>query len=413
MTSLKRNRLGPVLAAIVFGIAFAGPAQSFAQSNAQPSLNDASANGALAVFRDFSKYPPESRPLNTTNWDLLHPWATDTSSLPMVPQQIMRQVDSLRASGLPEEEVLRLVSVPSSLPKYQFEVNKTILAGIQDELRARLIVTPTPQSRLPFQIHVTRAEVIGDSDFGSLHLGTVPFSCEANAAVCTFLWKAPSPQKQYWGGLQLEVTVTIEGAADEFVVRQPFYSSPMTAGKFTGSFQEKIVNGSLVIEAGVEVQRRMACFVSANLFSADKEVPTHHVERRMMVDPSMKTIEFNFFGKIFRDFGHEGVFRLQDLKAQCENLPYPPEWFLDSIAHQAELQEFQNHPPATKEPSRIYFQYNNYTYTTNRYPNNIFAYQEWQSPERTRKLEALKKAASDLDNPAMEGRKRQLQQQSR
>ena len=131
----------------------------------------------------------------------------------------------------------------------------------------------------------------------------------------------------------------------------------------------------------------------------------------MIVDPSMKTIEFNFFGKIFRDFGYEGVFRLQDLKAQCENLPYPPEWFLDSIAHQAELQDFQNRPPATKEPSRIYFAYNNFTYTTRSYPNNIFADQEWQSPERTRKLEALKKAAAELNNPAMEERKRQLPQQ--
>jgi hypothetical protein len=413
MTSFKKNRLGPILAGIVFTFAIARPAQSFAQTNAQPSLNDASGNGAVAVFKDFAKYPPESRPLNTSNWDLLHPWATDTSSLPMVPQQIMRQVDSLRASGLPEEEVLRAVPIPSSLPKYEFEMNKTILAGIhnEDELRARLTVTPTPGSSLPLRIHVTRAEIIGDSDFGSPNLGTAPFSCEANAPVCTFQWKAQSTQKQFWGALELEVTVTIEGGADEFVVRQSFYSSPMTAGRFTGSFQEKIENGSLVIAAGVEVQKRMACFVSANLFSADKEVPTHHVERRMIVDPSMKTVEFNFFGKIFRDFGHEGVFRLQDLKAQCENLPYPPEWFLDSIAHQAELLDFQNHPPATKEPSRIYFQYNNFTYTTHRYPNSVFADQEWQSPERTRKLEALKKAAAELSNPAMEERKRQLQQQ--
>ena len=25
----------------------------------------------------------------------------------------------------------------------------------------------------------------------------------------------------------------------------------------------------------------------------------------------------------------KGEFRLQDLKAQCENLHYPPEWFMD------------------------------------------------------------------------------------
>ncbi len=96
----------------------------------------------------------------------------------------------------------------------------------------------------------------------------------------------------------------------------------------------------------------------------------------MIVDPSMKTISFTFFGKIFRDFGHEGTFRLQDLKAQCENLAYPPEWFLDSVAHQAELQSFQSKASTVKEPSRIYFEYNNYTYTTRRYTSAAFSDRE-------------------------------------
>ncbi|HWZ43186.1 MAG TPA: hypothetical protein VNW97_06900, partial [Candidatus Saccharimonadales bacterium] len=141
------------------------------------------------------------------------------------------------------------------------------------------------------------------------------------------------------------------------------------------------------------------------LYSVDRGVPTHHVERRMIVDPSMKTVAFTFFGKIFRDFGHEGAFRLQDLKAQCENLAYPPEWFLDSVAHQTELQEFQNKPPASQEPSRIYFAYNDYSYTTHRYLSSAFSDLEWQSPEKLRKLEMLRKAAGELDNPAMEQRK--------
>lgn len=405
MIKISRNQLICTLAGLLL---FAMVQSSVSRAQSQPSLNDASPQGSLSIYKDYTKYPPDSRPLNTSNWDLLHPWLTETSSLPMIPTKVARQMDSLRTAGLPPDEAWRSVALPP-LPRYQFEMNKTILAGTQDELKARLTVTPAPGSNAPLRIHITQSELIGDEAFGSPHLGAVPFTCNAGEPICTFQWKAPSAQTKYWGTLELTVTIAVENTADDFVIRQPFYSSPNVAGKFTGQFQERIDNGSLVIEAGVQVQKRMACFVSANLFSADKEIPTHHAERRMIVDPSMKTIAFIFFGKIFRDSGHEGAFLLQDLKAQCENLAYPPEWFMDSAAHQVELQAFQNNPPATREPTRIYFAFNNFTYTTRRYAGATFSSQEWQSPESARKLNALKNAAQELNDPAKEMQKRELQ----
>jgi hypothetical protein len=121
----------------------------------------------------------------------------------------------------------------------------------------------------------------------------------------------------------------------------------------------------------------------------------------------MKSISFTFFGKIFRDYGYEGVFRLQDMKAQCENLPYPPEWFMDSLAHQAELQAFQDNHQTTMEPTRIYFEYSEYSYMTHRYASADFSDQAWQSPEKTSKLDVLKKVAAELDDPALQVRKQQ------
>lgn len=418
MRQASKRNLTPGLAALALCLQILAGVSANAQAKAAKNIgpqnessqtqvfNDPSGKAAVGIFKNFMQYPPESRPLDASNWDLLHPWSTDSVPLPMIPRQTMLQVDALRASGMSDEEALRSVTIPSSLPKYQFELNKSILAGTKDELKARLSLIPSQSS--PLRMHIIDAQLIGDEDFGAPNLGRVPFSCDT-ATTCTFQWKAPAAQKQYWGALLLVVTAAADGMADDFVIRQPFYSSPMVAGRFTGRFQERIENGSLVIDAGVEVQRRMACFVSANLFSVDKANPTHHAERRMIVDPSMKTISFTFFGKIFRDFGHQGTFRLQDLKAQCENLAYPPEWFLDSVSHQAELQDFQNQAPTVKEPSRIYFEYNNFSYATHRYTSAAFSNQEWQSPESARKLELLKKAATELDNPPMEERKRQLQ----
>ena len=415
MMSIQKNVVRFPLAALALCLTIGAPAKGHAAPQNdpnQPPLSDASGSGALSAFERFAQYPPDSRPLNTWNWDLIHPWSTDTSPAPMIPSRVMSQAEALRASGVPEDEAWRTV-MPASLPQYQFELNKTILAGTDDELRARLRVTAGPGSDTTIRFRVAKAELIGDQVFGSPHLGSVPFSCEAAVSTCTFRWRAPSTDRENWGSLELQVTVTVDGTQDDFVVRQSFYSSPMVAGKFTGAFRERLVNGSLVIDAGVSVQKRMACFLSANLFSVDKGTPTHHVERRLIVDPSMKTVSFTFFGKIFRDFGHEGTFRLQDLKGQCENLAYPPEWFIDSQTYQAELLEFGNNPPPTREPGRIYFAYNQLTYTTNRYRNNAFSDREWTSPERQSKMELLKKAAADLNSPALEERKQQrrLQQQ--
>jgi hypothetical protein len=372
---------------------------------------DASPQNSMAAYREFMKYPPESRPLVGSNWDLLHPWTVDSSSLPMIPTRVAAQVESSRRAGMSDDEAWRSVTLPTTLPRYRFELSSDVLAGTRHELKATLSLTSDQAAVPPPQLHITRAELIGDADFGSSSLGTIPYSCQASGATCTFHWKAPAARKEYWGVINLVVTANLAGSSDEFVMRQSFYSSPMTAGKFTGQFQERLENGSLIVDAGVEVARRMVCFVSANLYSIDEGLPTHHAERRLIVDPSMHTIAFTFFGKIFRDFGHEGTFRLQDLKAQCENLHYPPEWFMDSVAHKAELLALQANPPAIKEPSRIYFEYNDYTYTTHRYSSSDFSDREWQSPESSRKVSLYDHAAGELTNPSMDALKQQLLQQ--
>jgi hypothetical protein len=218
----------------------------------------------------------------------------------------------------------------------------------------------------------------------------VPYSCDTNGRGCTFAWQAPSAEKKYWGILILRVTLTVDGSNDSFVVGQDFYSSPMVVGKFTGKFLERLENGSLVVDAGVEVQKHMACFVRANLYSADNVTPLQHIERRMLVDPSMKTISFTFFGKIFRDYGDQGAFRVKDLQGACENLPYPAEWFIDEAAHEAEWRAFQKSLPSTREPARIYFARDDYSYTTHSYASDEFSAAEWQSPEKTAALNAYK-----------------------
>ncbi|MGC1295333.1 MAG: hypothetical protein WA869_09840 [Alloacidobacterium sp.] len=404
MIGIQKNHLRSALAGLALGCVITSPALGQG-TPAQLPIDDASARGGVNLYKDYAKYPPESRPLHTWDWDLLHPWSTDSTPVSLVPLQTLRQLQALSNSDLGEEEISQRVTMPANLPRYQFDANKTIVAGTQDEIRAQLQVTLPDGTTLP--IHVIKAELIGDDYFGSPSLGGVPFSCDAVGTACTFQWSAPSADRKYWGALELQVTLTVEGTDDQFMARQAFYSSPMVAGRFNGNFAERLENGSLVIDAGVEVQRRMLCFVSANLYSADKETPVQSIQRRLIVDPSMKSIPLTFFGKIFRDYAEEGTFRLQDLKAQCENLPYPPEWFVDSLAHQVDLQAFRANNQAAPEPARIYFEYTTYSYFTRTYASSDFSDEEWQSLAKTRKLDALQKVAADLNDPALAARKRQ------
>jgi hypothetical protein len=78
---------------------------------------------------------------------------------------------------------------------------------------------------------------------------------------------------------------------------------------------------------------------------------------------------------------------------------------MDSQAHQAEVEAFQKNHTAVKEPQRIYFEYSTYSYVTRRYANNEFSDAEWQSVEKTSKLNALRKVASELNDPAVQARK--------
>jgi hypothetical protein len=80
---------------------------------------------------------------------------------------------------------------------------------------------------------------------------------------------------------------------------------------------------------------------------------------------------------------------------------------MDSLAHHVELQAFRESNQPAPEPTRIYFAYATDSYLTRRYAANDFSDEEWQSPAKTRKIEALQKVAADLNDPALQARKHQ------
>src|ERR1051326_2934235 len=127
VTRMRPSQWRVILTSLVFGCAITSPLRGQVQDaqvqdaqvqDAQESLplSDTSAKGSMEVYREFAKYPPESRPLNGSNWDLLHPWLTESSAMPMIPSQTLRQLESLQTQGLSEEAISQRLAIPSDLP---------------------------------------------------------------------------------------------------------------------------------------------------------------------------------------------------------------------------------------------------------------------------------------------------------
>src|SRR5690349_7146453 len=102
MTTSKRMTRGRVLMAaglaLGSGICMAWAESTWAQ-DANPTGGEASARNALAAFQAFTQYPPESQPLTSSSWDLLHPWTVDATWLPLLSQQAASQLESAPAAA--------------------------------------------------------------------------------------------------------------------------------------------------------------------------------------------------------------------------------------------------------------------------------------------------------------------------
>src|SRR5579863_4561497 len=96
MIHMQSNSLRRTLVLFALSSALTGLAHAQANVPEQSPLDDPSGKGGVAAFEEFAKYPPESRPLHTSNWDLLHPWLTDNNPAALVPLETFRQLETLQ-----------------------------------------------------------------------------------------------------------------------------------------------------------------------------------------------------------------------------------------------------------------------------------------------------------------------------
>lgn len=341
----------------------------------------------LAAYKSWTRYPSASQPLFKEMKDLTDPWNISNIPMPVLANPSLRTeaamtqfIERLRAQGKSNEEIGQMIKKEAAgSPTYLFRTNRhTITEG--ETFTAVLELKSPNGGNLPYT--VLSAEMEGDAHTKYAGLGSVQSTPEGDAF--KFSWKAPSSDKKYWGSLTMKVRVKAAGIPEDTILHQTVYSSPVVPARFTGQFSESLSDGSLIISAGIDVLQECRFSLQANLFSLENNEPTHWVAVEKILKPGRQTVDFLFYGKIFRDFGHEGKFELRDVRGTCENMPFPAGWLGDP----ARLKDIEN-APAKEEPPLLYIPYTPAKYATRPYRLDEFTDKEWTSPEKERRLREL------------------------
>ncbi|MCR9144011.1 MAG: hypothetical protein NXI24_17320 [bacterium] len=358
-------------------------------------VNDGpSPKAMLEAYRLYSRYPPNSRPLDQGMKDLTEPWKIRNIPLPIMPDPRMRteaalkkMLEELVASGKTREQAIEeLTKRGEGAPRFVFELNKHTITA-DDKLVAKLSVTDA--DGVPVPAEILGAQLEGDETQGKPGLGSVDYT-QIGAGGYEFTWSAPGANKKYWGSLTLKVRARVPGIDGETELVQSFYSSPIVPARFTGQFSERLDNGSLYIDATIDVERECQYNLHANLYSLQEDEPTHWVAADKVLQPGRQVVTFEFFGKIFRDNGYSGKFELRDLRGTCENLPFPASWLGDPTKIKAiETVEPKN------EPLLLYLPYTNAKYTTRSYGIDEFSDAQWESEVKDKRLRRLQQLAGE------------------
>jgi hypothetical protein len=234
----------------------------------------------LEAYLITSVYPPQSRPLGRHNDDLLHPnqrheefvdsddGAVDFRFTAVTGDETLVATLEVRRDGRP----VPVTVTTAFLAPYR-------AAELPSE-RARWPVPFEPQGEL--QVGRSRPAAIEGRD----ETGLVGLYIE-------FDHGGAERQRAH-----LVVHVTPEAAVP---------------ARFTGEFRDEIVNGSLVVYAGVEVRQGGHYLVDCNLYDAEDH-PVAWTRFKGHLDAGVHMVPLTFFGKVLVDSRATAPFRLGELR---------------------------------------------------------------------------------------------------
>ena len=319
-------------------------------------------------YKEWSKYPPDSRPLLPEHRDVIR-----HREIPVALQTMPVMQD-----GKPQDSGYQCLLQPATHSVTEGEKMQLFLA-----CTGKGSITPLPIKLVEIKT-VGRAgvkkfspeEILGPFDDGT--------NGDPNAGdgIHTFSF---SPKKQDWGDIHVTINFAVldGNRSTELSLSTHFFSSPVAPARFTGRFNETYRDGSLFISAELEVMKPGNYTIEANLFG--DEQPIAYAREDAKLDPGLQFVELEFFGKVLHDREIDGPFELKDLRGYLNTDVIQPEILAQSPA---EVERFLKNVREDR-PKRMLIPYSAASHETRKYAASEFPDDPYDSPEKRERLRQL------------------------
>jgi hypothetical protein len=241
--------------------------------------------GALAAYLQSSVYPPSSRPLGANQVDLL--------------ESNRRHERAQSATADPEVS-------------YLFSADRYFVTG--DEALASFLEVKREGRRVPVRILGARAYRLHPRT-GEAGPERAPLEYVDREGLNVNQF-APATSALRQGGGHVELAIEFELASGERIEdRLRFRFTPPSAipARFTGRFSDAIEEGSLVIRAGIVVERPGFFLIDCNLFDATG-APVAWTRFKAELDRAATEVRLLFFGKAIVEAGARSPFHIGQLR---------------------------------------------------------------------------------------------------
>ena len=274
---------------------------------------DASYATALSMFREYSKYPPNSRPLSEGAIDVAEPLT--------VAEPFTELVQESSAGGAKLHSGVFCLFQPA---RQTVRPGQTQLVTLSCQ---RGSPTDIPKGNLPIVIEGVSATCLSGTLRSDLALKDAVFRDDGNggdqtAGDHTYAASPVVPAGcRGLAELQAKVRVVAREANDALEAQTlvaRFMITPPAPAHFTGKLVDELRDGSLVVRVEVEVEQTGRYRVYANLEHDGQ--PLAYAKEDLELNPGRQEVSLLFFGKILRDAAIAGPYLVSNLRGQRLNL---------------------------------------------------------------------------------------------
>ncbi len=296
----------------------------------------------LQVYLKQSIYPPHSRPLSLQRDNLIS-WN--------------KRYENLKPTNA------------DSQVRYLFTADKYWLTGKQ-KLNSLLQVRRSGEL---IAVRITKAfiapvSVERASDGTPGNITNLTFTQRRGTYTNTF---SPSSLSFIKGASHLGVYIEFEfgkGRRQRASFRIQYNPADNVPARFTGSFSDSIVQGSLAVKAGIEVFRSGQFIIDCNLFDS-RDQPVAWTRFKGRLTSADKEVTLSFFGKVIIDSEAKPPFSIRQLRGKL-------------------------FAPGNNPDIEMMMPYSG-THTTAAYKLSDFSASEWDSPRKQAKIEFLRSQQSN------------------